>query len=199
EMLAGFKCVPGATSSITTESFLESLKTAAQAAIDWLSENWFVEWLKEPAPDAISAENNSSVIMQFNVDDRKLLFTGDAGVPALTAALDYADKENISLAGIRFFDVPHHGSRKNLGPTILNRLFGGIRQDQRRDWAAFISAAKDGAPKHPHRKVTNALQRRGANVYKTAGESKCYRHDAPTRNWSNAIPVEFYGLVENDG
>ena len=198
EMLAGFKCVPGATSFSTSPAFLESLRTAAQAAIRWIQENWFVETLAEPASDAISAENNSSVIMLLNVDDRKLLFTGDAGVPALTAAVDYAQQANISLAGINFFHVPHHGSRKNLGPTILNRLFGNIRQQEIRDWTAFISAAQDGAQKHPHKKVTNALQRRGASVYVTAGSPKCLPRNAPDRGWSNAVAVQFYPAVEDD-
>jgi beta-lactamase superfamily II metal-dependent hydrolase len=198
EMLAGFKCVPGALSSTTTPSFLESMKVAATKAIKWIQENWFRETLQEPAADAISAENNSSVILLLNVDGQKSLFTGDAGVPALTAALDYAQQQGISLDGLQFFDVPHHGSRKNLGPNILNRLFGCIRQQQTKDWTAFISAAKDGPPKHPHKKVTNALQRRGGNVHVTAGIAKRHYFNAPVRNWSASVPVPFYTSVEDD-
>ena len=198
EMLAGFKCVPGALSATTTPSFLESLRTAAEKVINWIAENWFTETLREPAPDVISAENNSSVILLLEVDGRKLLFCGDAGVPALTAAADFAEQAGVSLEGLRFFDVPHHGSRKNLGPTILNRLFGNIRQQQTKDWTAFVSAAKDGAPKHPHKKVTNALQRRGADVHVTAGLTKWHHHDAPARDWSASVPVPFYTSVEDD-
>jgi len=32
-------------------------------------------------------------------------FTGDAGVPALAAALDYAQQQGISIEGLQFFDV----------------------------------------------------------------------------------------------
>jgi beta-lactamase superfamily II metal-dependent hydrolase len=199
DMLSGFKCVPGALSSTVTTSFLESLRRAAEKVINWIQENWFTETLQEPASDAISAENNSSVILLLNVDGQKSLFTGDAGVPAFTAALDYAQHQGISLEALRFFDVPHHGSRKNLGPTILNRLFGNIRQQQTKDWTAFISAAKEGAPKHPHKKITNALQRRGANVHATAGIGKWHHNDSPARtHWSDAIPVPFYSQVEDD-
>jgi beta-lactamase superfamily II metal-dependent hydrolase len=199
QMLAGFECVPGALETdAKAASFFESLKTAAQKVVQWIQENWFTETLVEPAPDAISAENNSSVIFLLDADGQKLLFTGDAGVPALTAVADYADSVGISLAGLVFFDVPHHGSRKNLGPTILNRLFGNIRPQQTKDWTAFISAAKDGAPKHPHKKLTNALQRRGANVHVTAGLTKWYHYNAPDRNWSASVPVPFYTSVEDD-
>jgi len=26
-----------------------------------------------------------------------------------------------------FVQIPHHGSRRNVGPTVLNRLLGGIQ------------------------------------------------------------------------
>jgi beta-lactamase superfamily II metal-dependent hydrolase len=133
------------------------------------------------------------------VDGRQLLFTGDAGVPALTAAADFAALNGISLKNIKFFHVPHHGSRRNLGPTILNRIFGNARAQDAQDWTAGVSAAKDGAPKHPHKKVTNALKRRGAAVHVTAGQSICYRHEAPQRSgWIGLSPLPFYAQVEND-
>ncbi len=75
--------------------------------------------------------------------------------------------------------MPHHGSRRNLGPSVLDRLFGKPRQIEAKDWTAFISAAADGAPKHPHKKITNALRRRGAGVYVTAGKNIKHSYQAP--------------------
>lgn len=200
EMLAGFKFMPGVADAKAADlSFMDFIRAAGKEILKWLEENWFTETLQEPDTDATSPENNSSAIILIEADSRKLLFTGDAGVPALTAAADYADANTISLNGIKFFDVPHHGSRRNLGPSILNRLFGNIRPQDSKDWTAYISAAKDGAPKHPHKKVTNALLRRGAAVHVTAGNNIRHHHQAPDRpGWTTVQPLPLYTQVEDD-
>ncbi len=199
EMLAGFRFMPGTEIQTTSARLGEALRALGATVANWVSENWFTEKLQEPAPDATSSENNSSVIFTLDVDDKKFLFTGDAGVPALQAAIAFVDANGISLAGLYFFDVPHHGSRRNLGPSVLNRLFGGVRGLDAKDWYAYISAAKDGAPKHPHKKVTNALRRRGASVHATAGINIWLRDQAPARSTYGSIePIQFYTQVEND-
>jgi beta-lactamase superfamily II metal-dependent hydrolase len=128
--------------------------------------------------------NNTSVITQLAVDGRRLLFTGDAGIPALHAALDYAELSYLTSEPLDFLDVPHHGSRRNLGPTILDRLLsgqGGV--------TAVVSASKS-APKHPSPKITNALMRRGCEVYTTEDGQKWYHiGDVPARGWGVAQPV----------
>lgn len=134
-----------------------------------------------------SAENNSCAIVLISCDDHRLLFTGDAGIPALTRAADYAGFHGVDLSSLRFLHVPHHGSRRNVGPTILNRI---------RAKTAFISAARESEPKHPSKRVVNALIRRGATVYATQGTAKHHFHDAPDRGWSNAEPLPFYDHVE---
>ena len=73
--------------------------------------------------DTTSAENNSSVISLLQVDGRWLLFTGDAGITALSHAADNL-ASRADEAELRFLQIPHHGSRRNVGPTILNRLIG---------------------------------------------------------------------------
>lgn len=199
ETLANFEFMPGSAVSSAYPTLVDFLKLAAKEAVCWLQETWTNETLQDPAEDATSARNNSSVVFLLEVDSKKLLFTGDAGVPALTRATDFAGAMGISLAGIVFFQVPHHGSRKNLGRTILNRIFGGIRADQSQDWTALISAAPEGEPKHPHKKVTNALRRRGASVHTTAGHRKLYSHNSPGRDgWSGVAPIPFYESVEDD-
>ena len=136
-----------------------------------------------------SAENNSSMILLFLIDGQQILFTGDAGIPALTAAADYADSQNIILSGLRLLHVPHHGSKRNVGPTVLNRI---------KAREAMISAAAGGEPKHPAKKVINALTRRGMAVMSTQGSSICIRNDAPARpGWTGGVtPHPFYSEVE---
>jgi beta-lactamase superfamily II metal-dependent hydrolase len=131
-----------------------------------------------------TARNNTSVITQLDVDGRRFLFTGDAGIPALHNALDYAELYDLTFNPLEFFDVPHHGSRHNVGPAILDRLLTG-----QNGVIAFVSASSSD-PKHPSPKVTNALIRRGCRVYTTEDGVK-YHHsaDAPFRGWPAAQPV----------
>jgi beta-lactamase superfamily II metal-dependent hydrolase len=171
----------------------------AKKDVSFLREEWWQENLADPLVGSTSPENNSSAIILFQIDGKKLLFTGDAGVSALTAACNYADANKIGLSGINFFDVPHHGSRRNLGPTLLNRLFGGIRHVDTTDWHAYVSVSKDGAPKHPNKKVMNALRRRGAEVAVTAGQKLWLYYQAPARtDYGPLQRLEFYTVVESD-
>jgi beta-lactamase superfamily II metal-dependent hydrolase len=131
-----------------------------------------------------SPRNNTSVITQLVVDGRRLLFTGDAGIPALDNALDYADFSYLTTPPLTFFDVPHHGSHHNLGPAVLDRLL--IGED---NVTAYVSAS-DTDPDHPSAKVTNALMRRGCTVYTTEDGGKWHHSGGLTRNgWTTARPL----------
>ncbi len=138
--------------------------------------------------------NNSSAILLLQLDGTRLLLTGDAGIPALSLAADSMD--SMGLAGpLDFVQVPHHGSRRNVGPTILNRLLGHYPQDPR--MSAFVSASKD-AKKHPSKQVTNAFRRRGAPVCSTEGRKILHRSsDAPNRSDYGPIePLPLFTTIE---
>ena len=126
--------------------------------------------------------NNSSVILDVRLATARLLFTGDAGVPAITAALDYLDAEGRSDRWPALFQVPHHGSRHNLDLATIERVAGPKTKDRR--GSAFVSISKDAAsdPRYPSPRVTNALGRRGYFVGQTAGQN-IWTHspDAPPR------------------
>jgi beta-lactamase superfamily II metal-dependent hydrolase len=145
-----------------------------------------------------SPENNSSVITLVRVDGRGLLFTGDAGIEALTHAADQLAGLALDHNSIHFIQVPHHGSRRNVGPTILNRLVGPKLLQDTKTKTAFCSCPKD-SEKHPARKTTNAFRRRGAPVYVTKGTSIWHHYEAPNRAAYNAIdPIQFFTEVEDD-
>lgn len=199
ELLSSFKFMPGAEAQSSSRSFATILGAAREAIKKWIAESWFLESLNDPEADATSPENNSSVVLLVEVDGKKLLFSGDAGVPAMNAALDFASDNGSVVFPLTFFDVPHHGSRRNVGPSLLNRLFGGTRPQDSKEWTAFISAAKDGAPKHPNKKVVNALRRRGASVLVTAGFNICHFSQAPARlDYSPLESLPLYTQVEDD-
>ena len=95
--------------------------------------------------------------------------------------------------------VPHHGSKRNVGPTLLNRIVGPRlgSQPTSTKMTVVVSASAEGAPKHPAKKVTNAYNRRGAKVLGTQGTSIRIPYDAPNRaDYGPAAPIPFYTEVE---
>lgn len=145
-----------------------------------------------------AARNSSSVVTLVTVDARRLLFTGDAGIEALEhAAVEYERAVGkFDDSPLALFQGPHHGSRHNLGPTILNRILGTPEAPFNPGCTAVISSAK-AAPKHPSPKVVNALARRGCKVLATEGNKLVSSNGAsPRPGWSpaQALPP----LVEDE-
>jgi hypothetical protein len=57
----------------------------------------------------------------------------------------------------------------------------------------------EGEPKHPSKRVINALIRRGVKVISTRGSGKYqYSKGTPDRGWSTVEPHAFYNEVEDD-
>ena len=132
----------------------------------------------------VNARNNSSMITLLAVDGQKMLFTADAGVPALSRGWDFA--ESAGLAGpLRLVQIPHHGSRRNGSSAWLDRLLGPTGQVACR--TAFVSVVPN-AEKHPSARIVNAHKRRGCAVVPTAGISICLPSaDVPARaGWGPA-------------
>ena len=161
-----------------------------------VNEDWWTETLNDEGET--TAENNSSVILRMQHRETKILLTGDAGIPSLEHAYRMLIAAGL-LQQFKFVQVPHHGSKRNVGPTILDQLLGKIVDEQTRRGVAFVSCAPDGLPKHPNKRVTNAFTRRGYPVTKTAGSKIGYHNNAPTRDgWGPATELPLYSFVEDD-
>lgn len=168
-----------------------------------ISEVWHQDKLTEPGAEEVNPRNNSSVILLALLGNDHFLFTGDAGVVALHHAADYAVANGYDLLpNVTHYQVPHHGSKRNLGPSILDRIVGPIQQQQIQETrkTAFISAAAEGNPKHPSKRVSNALIRRGATVTATCGVNHCFRSpDIPMRpGWESVTPLGFSHTFEEE-
>lgn len=200
-LLPGFRDMPDANES--TAGYLGGgFRAFAKGAVllaERVLETWGKETLQDPGDDATSSENNSSTIILVRVEGHDLLFTADAGVQALERAVNLAESSGISLPGCRFQQMPHHGSRRNVGPKLLNRLLGPKTQSQvTTNKTVFVSAAKE-APKHPAPKVVNAYMRRGAKVLATQGVGIRHHFEAGSRpGWVTATPLSFSQEVEED-
>lgn len=164
---------------------IDGLVAIAKSAWKTITSIWGEDDL--PTEDETSAKNNSSVITQIITDERRLLFTGDAGITALEQAADQLDS-CINPAELRFMQIPHHGSRRNISSNVLNRIIGEpLSNGESRDITAFASTAKDGEPKHPRKAVMNAFTHRGVKAIATRGSNKCSRYNSPAREgWVTA-------------
>ncbi len=195
-LLPGFRGTPEPVAQ--PAGFFTKALRSAEEVIKRVAESWNIETLDDTGET--SAENNSSTILFVRVGDKYLLFTADAGIPALTGAVDLLANAKIDLSQLSLVQVPHHGSKRNVGPTILNRLLGPRLQQESTLKSAIVSVAKTEDAKHPSKKVTNAFRRRGAPVVATGGGAKCNYFNAPgwpaREGWVAVEALPFYGQVE---
>jgi len=183
ELIPEFNKTPDAKPA--TESFTDSLSTLASRVL----ESFNYEILKEDGET--SADNESSVILYANFNGDGILLTGDSGIRALNKAYDY--KPQIS-DNLKFVQVPHHGSRRNVSPSILDKILGNKGQSINK--TAFVSASKEST-KHPRPIVVNAFIRRGCKVCSTEGNTIMNYQGMPNRDgWSAVTPLEFKEDVE---
>ena len=181
----------------TVAGMLAEIMGSAARAMKRFICTWGVDELDDE--DTTSAKNNSSAITLLTVEGRYLLFTGDAGITALSHAADELD-EIRNDAEFRLIQIPHHGSRRNVGPTILDRLVGTpLPQGKQRSISAIASTATKGEPKHPRKAVMNAFTHRGVSAVATRGRTICYSHEAPRREgWSSVKPDAYYWDYEDE-
>jgi beta-lactamase superfamily II metal-dependent hydrolase len=202
QQLINFRSITDVTEDIDKGyGLLRGVMEAAKKAVNWITETWDDEKLVDPEDDATSSENNSGIILLFDFDGKKKILTGDAGVPALEQSAGYLEGQGIMLRDFSFVQAPHHGSKRNVGPTILNRLIGQpVSQGTDPTFTVMISATKESNPKHPNKRVVNAFARRGGKVIATQGSAKYhYSPGTPDRKgWSTAEPLPFYTEVEED-
>ena len=196
DLIPQFTRTPEADREVGVQNGLAAaLARAARRMVNWIVETWGHETLEEDVDT--SASNETSVVQISNIDGRRVLMTGDAGVVSLDEAADYAELIGFELPGLHFMQVPHHGSRHNVSPFVLNRWLGmPVQRGEVRDIMAFVSAAEKSET-HPRRKVVNAFIRRGATVIPTKGTPMWHYYNMPGRaNFSPVMPLEFSDQVE---
>lgn len=134
-----------------------------------------------------NARNNSSTVSLLTVEGFRMLFTADAGVPALEQAWAYLGQVGGDTSPPDFLDVSHHGSRHNGSSDLFDLIFGPVGQAATR--TAFVNVAPE-AVKHPNPKIANALMRRGYRLNETKGQTiRRNSPDAPDRGWTPLTPL----------
>jgi hypothetical protein len=170
-------------------SLNELLRIPMRKVINYIKGAWGAEVF---SPEETSSENEMSVIQYANIAGEKILLTGDAGRAGLLEAAIYAPYVGLQLPGINHFQVPHHGSRRNVSTEVLD-LWLGARLPERgaAKFTAIISSAKKDED-HPRKAVVRALCHRGAMVLSTEGQSKrIQKNAAPRKDWVAAVPLDY--------
>ncbi len=135
-----------------------------------------------------SAINESSLIILFEYDGVKVLLTGDAGKKGLTNAINYAYVNNITLNDCNIIKMPHHGSRKNVNPSIMKEFAGSEK--------LYYSCASDDLGHHPSKRLINLMKEKGFKQYSTNGKYLHWGKDAPNRGWDAASDYGFFNEIE---
>lgn len=191
ELLKNFDKMPPAKSTPMTEC-----QAFASSTDDTAYEDWYNETLKEDGETSVRNES-SAVLLGILPDGYGVLLTGDAGIQALTKAYKYALSRVYNLQQCQFIQMPHHGSRRNVSPDLLDKLLGPILDEgSPATKISFVNTSK-GAPDHPKKSVVNAFIRRGVKVIATKGNKICRRSGYPQRSgWGSASPLSLSHEVE---
>lgn len=168
------------------------LEAAISKTVEFVRAAWGAEVF---SADETSAENEMSVIQFATLCDERILLTGDAGRSALTEAADYADARGLILPGISRFQVPHHGSRRNVSTEVLDRWLGPRLRTKPTSgseaFTAIVSSSKEDKD-HPRKAVVRAMIHRGAKVVTTENGGLKTGYNSPDRDgWSAATPLAY--------
>lgn len=139
-----------------------------------------IEWYDDEQTSAI---NQTSLVIALALGNFKVLFTGDAGKEAINSALDYYEKNGGKASDFTIVQLPHHGSRKNIDPTILGR-FGTPEY--------IISCPPDGEGEgHPSRRLMNKILELNpqAKIYVTKKVNFVFHKNVPVSNCTTQKPA----------
>ncbi len=182
----------------TQAALVRMLGSLAEAARKFVRAAWGAETFSS---EETSAENEMSVVQYAYLCGKRILLTADTGRSGLSEAADYAPSAGLSLPGIDRFQVPHHGSRRNVSSEVLDRWLGPTLSAKpeagSETFTAIISSAKEDED-HPRKAVVRAMIHRGAKVITTEGISIRTGHDAPDRGWQPVTPEPYPEEQEED-
>lgn len=167
------------------------LRTLAEAAKKWMEERWDLETLSENS--TTSASNESSVVQYGLLDGEGVLLTADVGPVGLTEAANLGAQ--LGWPRPKFVQVPHHGSRHNVTPSVLDMWLGPKQPKGTAIGTAFCSVGSNKTD-YPRGQVVNAFMRRGFKVYSTRDKWISHYRGGGHPNMVPAVAEEFADRVE---
>lgn len=138
--------------------------------------------------ETTSSINESSLIILFEYENVKILLTGDAGKEGLRQAIKFAQENNIRLDNCSIIKMPHHGSRKNVDPAIIDAFVGSKK--------VYYSCASDDLGHHPSQRLINLMNEKGFVQLSTSGSTLHWGYNAPDRGWKSAPIFKSFPQIE---
>lgn len=147
----------------------------------------FIEWFDDENTSEI---NETSIVTVLNLGARHFLFTGDVGKIGFEQALDYYDRYfKGGTSNFTYVQLPHHGSRKNINPDIINRF----------DTPKYIiSCPPEGeAEGHPSQRLINKILQLqpDAEIYRT-GDTSFNIHNGLDLKFNTQIKASWNGNMD---
>lgn len=163
ELIPDFEKTPTSYKAEATAPTFGLLRALSEAMKKWLEEEWDVETLSDNPQPPTSASNESCVVQYASLEEGKtVLLTADVGPAGLTEAANYAAA--LGLFRPTFVQIPHHGSRHNVTPRVLDRWLGTRKAKGTEVGTAYCSIGAN-RPDYPRGQVKNAFIRRGYKVF----------------------------------
>jgi len=163
-------------------TLLDGVITLLKAA--WGDENFSTE--------DTSAENEMSIVQYGCLCEKKILLTADIGRAGLQGVIDYAPVIGLTLPGIDIFQVPHHGSRRNVSTELLDAVLGIKRNELTASSFQAIICASSEDKNHPRKAVIRAMIHRGGSVFTSNGDLNSFGGERITdRRWGAATPLGY--------
>lgn len=190
ELILASDKTPISSHGVRYSSALRRFSNAVSDVLNQIRSAWGEEVF---SPEETAPENDMSVVQYAYIADQRILLTGDAGREALSEAADYLEANSVILPGIDRFQVPHHGSRRNVSTEVLDRLLGPRLNEQPNEgtFTAIVSASKND-PKHPRNAVVRAMIHRGGRVTATQGQHIRTHQNAGSREgWVALTPLPY--------
>lgn len=178
-----------------SDSLVEKGLGFLRNVFDYIKESWFSEKLREN--ETTDPENETSTVILGEMGDESFLLTGDVGIRGLRCALDYASSRGVTLRDVvQVYEIPHHGGRHNVSPSILDELLGDVvAEGAHRDKTALVCTSNGSD--HPRKMVVNAFIRRGVSVCSASDETVCHhKGDFNRPGWTSVTYLEFSENVE---
>lgn len=168
--------------------------SALRNIVEKIKERLDLETLDDNPPST-SASNETSVVQMATFGTKRILLTADVGPEGLNEAADYAEQNSLGLQPT-LIQIPHHGSRRNVTPAVLNRWLGLYPFQGRGNAVASVGKNEDI---YPRKKVANAFTRRGYTVYATHQSWINFHCDYDRRaGVVDASTIPFSSDVEDD-
>lgn len=191
ESIPDFGKTPDRYSTEAANSGRPSLLRALLEGAKKLLETWDVETLASNV--ATSASNESCVVQYASLAGKGILLTADVGPIGLEEAARYGAQ--LQLDKPSFVQVPHHGSRHNVTPSVLDTWLGKKLPAGTVVGTAFCSVGANKTD-YPRAQVTNAFIRRGFKVYSTRTKWISHFNGPGHPNSVPAVAEEFASEVD---